>query len=109
MNQPFQYLDREYMKAEEYDDFLFDPTGFYLHTYLPRVASAFEGIDQAADLPRPALLSPGQRHPPFAPSRRCAPRFERIIRRRGGGDQTACFGHAASTGSTRASTPRAFR
>ena len=27
--QPFQYLDREYMKAEEYDDFLFDPTGFY--------------------------------------------------------------------------------
>ena len=41
--QPFQYLDREYMKAEEYDDFLFDPTGFYLHTYLPRVAGAFEG------------------------------------------------------------------
>lgn len=42
--QPFQYLDREYMKAEEYDDFLFDPTGFYLHTYLPRVAGAFEGL-----------------------------------------------------------------
>ena len=39
-NQPFQYLDREYMKADEYDDFLFDPTGYYLHTYLPRVASA---------------------------------------------------------------------
>jgi hypothetical protein len=49
--QPFQYLDREYMKAEEYDDFLFDPTGFYLHTYLPRVAGAFEGFDKLPDFP----------------------------------------------------------
>ena len=47
-NQPYQYLDREYMKPEEYDDFLFDPTGFYLQKYLPRVAGAFEGIE---DLP----------------------------------------------------------
>jgi hypothetical protein len=28
-NVSFQYLDREYMKAEEYEDYLFDPTGFY--------------------------------------------------------------------------------
>lgn len=47
-DQPYQYLDREYMKADEFDDFLFDPTGFYLQKYLPRVASAFEGIE---DLP----------------------------------------------------------
>lgn len=26
-NQPFQYLDREYMFADEYDDFIFDPDG----------------------------------------------------------------------------------
>jgi len=52
-NQPFQYLDREYMKADEYDEFLFDPTGFYLHTYLPRVAEAFEGF---AELPHFAGL-----------------------------------------------------
>jgi hypothetical protein len=44
--QPFQYLDREYMKAEEYDDFLFDPTGFYIHKYLPRILGAFEGFDK---------------------------------------------------------------
>lgn len=50
-NQPYQYLDREYMKAEEYDEFLFDPTGFYLKKYLPRVASAFEGIEQMPTLP----------------------------------------------------------
>ena len=49
--QPFQYLDREYMKAEEYDDFLFDPTGFYLHTYLPRVAGAFAGLAKLPDFP----------------------------------------------------------
>lgn len=50
-NQPYQYLDREYMTAEEYDDFLFDPTGFYLHRYLPRVAGAFDGIQDIPSLP----------------------------------------------------------
>jgi hypothetical protein len=50
-NQPFQYLDREYMKAEEFDEFLFDPTGFYLRTYLPRVASAFEGFEELPSFP----------------------------------------------------------
>jgi hypothetical protein len=50
-NQPFQYLDREYMKADEYDEFIFDPTGFYLRTYLPRVASAFEGFEELPYFP----------------------------------------------------------
>lgn len=50
-HQPFQYLDREYMTADEYDDFIFDPTGFYLHTYLPRVAAAFEGFDLLPSFP----------------------------------------------------------
>lgn len=50
-HQPFQYLDREYMTPDEYDDFLFDPTGFYLHKYLPRVAGAFEGFDQLPSFP----------------------------------------------------------
>jgi uroporphyrinogen-III decarboxylase len=49
--QPFQYLDREYMTADEYDDFLFDPTGFYLQKYLPRVAGAFEGFDKLPSFP----------------------------------------------------------
>ncbi len=44
-HQPYQYLDREYMKAEEFDEFIADPTGFYLAKYLPRVASAFEGFE----------------------------------------------------------------
>ncbi|MCC0005608.1 MAG: hypothetical protein H6872_10810 [Methylobacteriaceae bacterium] len=45
-NQPYQYLDREYMPPEEYDDFLFDPTGYYLRVYLPRVMGAFEGFSE---------------------------------------------------------------
>lgn len=43
-NVSYQYLDREYMKPEEYDDYLLDPTGFYLSKYLPRVGGAFDGI-----------------------------------------------------------------
>jgi hypothetical protein len=83
--QPFQYLDREYMKAEEYDDFLFDPTGFYLHTYLPRVAGAFEGLDKLPDFPRPALLPHWSTASGPSRCRRCAPRSR--DRRRGRGDQ----------------------
>lgn len=49
--QPFQYLDREYMTADEYDDFLFDPTGFYIQKYLPRVAGAFAGFDKLPSFP----------------------------------------------------------
>ena len=41
----FQYLDREYMKADEYDEYLLDPTGFTLHKYLPRVANAFKPME----------------------------------------------------------------
>jgi hypothetical protein len=50
-NQPYQYLDREYMKAEEYADLLRDPTGFYLNRYLPRIFGAFEGFEQFPSLP----------------------------------------------------------
>lgn len=50
-NQPFQYLDREYMLADEYEEFLFDPTGFYLSKYLPRVGSAFEGLEELPSFP----------------------------------------------------------
>jgi uroporphyrinogen-III decarboxylase len=50
-DQPYQYLDREYMMADEYEEFLFDPTGFYLQKYLPRIGEAFEGVEELAYLP----------------------------------------------------------
>lgn len=52
-NVGYQYLDKEYMKPEEYEEYLLDPTGFFLTKYLPRVGEAFEGL---AELPLfPAL------------------------------------------------------
>ncbi|MCZ7564477.1 MAG: hypothetical protein M5U08_12470 [Burkholderiales bacterium] len=48
-NATFQYLDREYMAAKDYDEYLFDPTGYCLRHYLPKVAGAFEGLARMPD------------------------------------------------------------
>jgi hypothetical protein len=45
----YQYVEGEYMMADEYDAFIDDPTDFWLRTYLPRVFKAFEPM---------AMLSP---------------------------------------------------
>jgi uroporphyrinogen-III decarboxylase len=50
-NHPYQYLDREYMKPDEYAALVRDPTGFYLNTYLPRIFGAFEGFENFPALP----------------------------------------------------------
>ena len=55
-NGSFQYVEGEYMKAEEYDAFLDDPTDFTLRTFLPRAYAALEGL---ADLPRLAIMLMG--------------------------------------------------
>lgn len=41
-NATFQYIDQELMTADEYDEYIFDPTGFYLQKYLPRIAGGFK-------------------------------------------------------------------
>lgn len=51
VNATFQYLDQEFMSADEYDDYLFDPTGFYLKKYLPRLAGAYEVFEKFPDYP----------------------------------------------------------
>jgi hypothetical protein len=38
----YQFVEGEYMKADDYDSLISDPTDFWLRTYLPRVAEAFE-------------------------------------------------------------------
>ena len=47
----YQYIDQELMTADEYDDYLFDPTGFILRTYLPRIAGAVEAFDRLPNFP----------------------------------------------------------
>jgi uroporphyrinogen-III decarboxylase len=44
-------VENEYVKAEEYDDLLFDPTGFMLRQFLPRVYGALEPLQQLPQLP----------------------------------------------------------
>ena len=50
-NATFQYLDEEFMPATEYDEFLFDPTGYYIHKYLPRIAGAYAFMNKFPDYP----------------------------------------------------------
>jgi hypothetical protein len=40
----YQYMDAEFMKAEEYDDFINDPSDFLMRTWAPRQFSALEGF-----------------------------------------------------------------
>ncbi len=60
-HQGYQYVEAEFMKEDEYDALIDDPTDFLLRTYLPRVAGAYEGF---AKFPAPIDLV----ELPFAPS-----------------------------------------
>jgi uroporphyrinogen-III decarboxylase len=40
----FQFVEGEYMKAEEYDAFLLDPSDFLMRTYLPRICGTLEPL-----------------------------------------------------------------
>ena len=47
---PYQFVEGEYMKAEEYDLFLSDPSDFVLRYYLPRVFGALAPLSQLPPL-----------------------------------------------------------
>ena len=40
----YQCNEGEYMMADEYDALIHDPTGYFIHTYLPRVFGALSGF-----------------------------------------------------------------
>jgi uroporphyrinogen-III decarboxylase len=49
----YQFVEGEYMKADDYDRLISDPSDFWLRTYLPRIAKAFvpfENLQQANPL-----------------------------------------------------------
>src|SRR3990172_7721508 len=60
----FQYIEKEYMKADEYQDFIDDPTGYMLNVYFPRIAgnlaplAAFPLIPAQLEIP---MISAGVR------------------------------------------------
>ena len=41
-NSTYQYIEKEWMKADEYDALIADPAGYWQRVYLPRVFGAFE-------------------------------------------------------------------
>jgi hypothetical protein len=43
-NGEFQFVENEFMKAEDYDEFLEDPSDWAVRVYLPRAFSALEGF-----------------------------------------------------------------
>ncbi|MEW6666090.1 MAG: uroporphyrinogen decarboxylase family protein [Thermodesulfobacteriota bacterium] len=48
----YQFVEDEYMKAEEYDEFLFDPSGFMLGSLFPRIYGALEPLKMLPSIPR---------------------------------------------------------
>lgn len=45
-NVTYQFVEGEYMKAEEYDHFLSDPSDFMIRRYWPRVCGSFAGFEK---------------------------------------------------------------
>ncbi len=43
-NVPFQFVEGEYMKAEEYDHFLSDPMDFVIRRYWPRISGSLQAL-----------------------------------------------------------------
>jgi len=46
----YQFVEGEYMKAEEYEDLIDDPSGFHLRTYLPRICGALKPFEMIPPL-----------------------------------------------------------
>jgi len=49
-NVPFQFVEDEYMKADEYDHFLSDPMDFMVHKYWPRISGSLKGLEKLPPL-----------------------------------------------------------
>jgi hypothetical protein len=53
----YQFVEGEYMKADEYDDFISNPSDYWMRVFLPRTAGAFEGFQYLAPF-NPVLTNP---------------------------------------------------
>jgi len=49
-NASYQFLEGEYMRDDEYDQFLFDPTDFVIRTYWPRIFGALKAFENLPPL-----------------------------------------------------------
>jgi hypothetical protein len=61
----YQYLEQEYMKADEYDHFLLDPSDFVLRRFLPRMYSSLAGLRRLASFGSEGIQIGARFLPPF--------------------------------------------
>jgi hypothetical protein len=47
----YQYVEKEYMKADEYPDLIDDPSGFFMNRFFPRIFGALEPLQNMPLLP----------------------------------------------------------
>lgn len=47
----YQYVEKEYMKADEYPDLIDDPSGFFMSRFFPRIFGALEPLQNMPLLP----------------------------------------------------------
>jgi len=67
INKTFQYVEGEYMKVDEYDAFITDPTDYILRTHIPRVLGALEPLKMLTNLPGAMYIGLDIAYPiPFA-------------------------------------------
>jgi len=43
-DRPWQYVEAEYMKTEDYDALIADPSAYFMRGFLPRIASGFASL-----------------------------------------------------------------
>jgi hypothetical protein len=58
-NMPMQYIEGEYMKADEYNALLFDPSDYILRVYLPRIVGSLSAFQKLPTLRRMLNGYPG--------------------------------------------------
>ncbi|MCJ7593712.1 MAG: uroporphyrinogen decarboxylase, partial [Desulfobacterales bacterium] len=57
-NRPLQCVEAEYMKADEYDDLIRDPSDFWMRVYIPRIMGALEPFSKLYPFSR-VIETPG--------------------------------------------------
>jgi uroporphyrinogen-III decarboxylase len=55
-DQPFQWVEGEYLKQDEYDEMLGDPDGFAVKKLWPRISATLAPVSRLAQMPAPPLL-----------------------------------------------------
>lgn len=97
-HQEYQFVEREYMKAEEYRDLIDDPTGFFLTTYFPRIAG---GLAPLAGMPLLPPIHELLMIPP-ALARFAAPAVQQLLQRiaRAGEESARWLGEVGRVGAS---------